>query len=81
MGFGNQNFSMPSSSFGYYRGTPLAGGQGSGQGVGMAGTSVFSAGQGGANGGNTTGWSPTILYLFALIVAEMFIFAFIGRHI
>lgn len=71
---------MPSSSFGYYRGWPLAGGQGSGQGVEMAGTGVFSAGQG--NGGsNTTGWSPTILYLFALIVAEMFIFAFIGRHI
>jgi hypothetical protein len=79
VGFGNQ-YSMPSSSFGYYRGQPLAGGQGSGQGEVMAGTSVFSAGQG-TNSGNTSGWSPTILYLFALIVAEMFIFAFIGRHV
>lgn len=78
MGFGN--YSNPSSSFGYYRGSPLAGGQGSGQGVNMAGTSVFSAGQG-SNAGGATGWSPTILYLFALIVAEMFIFAFIGRSI
>lgn len=79
MGFGS--YSNPSSSFGYYRGWPLAGGQGSGQGVNMAGTSVFSAGQGTTNSGNGSGWSPTILYLFALIVAEMFVFAFIGRHI
>lgn len=78
MGFGPQ-YSMPSSSFGYYRGWPQAGGQGSGQGVEMAGNGVFSAGQGSVQ--NATGWSPTILYLFALIVAEMFIFAFIGRTI
>ena len=64
MGFGPE-YSMPSSSFGYYRGAPLAGGQGAGQG----------------NGGNATGWSPTILYLFALIIAEMFIFGFIGRTV
>ena len=78
MGFGPE-YSMPSSSFGYYRGTPFAGGQGSGQGQAVNGMGVFSAGQG--NGGNATGWSPTILYLFALIIAEMFIFGFIGRTV
>jgi hypothetical protein len=58
----------------------MAGGQGSGQGVNMAGTNVFSAGQG-PQGGNATGWSPTVLYLFALILVEMFVFAIVSRHI
>lgn len=74
-------FSKPSSSFGYYRGWPIYGGDGSGQGVEMAGANVFSAGQGtsGDVGGST--WTPTILYLFVLIVIEMFVFAFIGRRL
>jgi hypothetical protein len=46
----------------------------------MAGNGVFSAGQGAVNAAGNS-WSPTILYLFALIIAEMFIFAFIGRSI
>lgn len=73
----NAYFAKPSASFGYYRGWPLVGGQGSGQGVEMAGSNVFSAGSGGM--ADTTTWTPTILYLFALIIAEMFVFAFIGR--
>lgn len=74
-------FSYPSSSFGYYRGWPIHGGDGSGQGVEMAGSNVFSAGQGtqSANGSGT--WTPTILYLFVLIVLEMFAFAFIARRL
>lgn len=74
-------FSKPSSSFGYYRGWPIYGGDGSGQGVEMAGANVFSAGQGtaGDTGGST--WTPTILYLFVLIVLEMFVFAFIARRL
>lgn len=74
-------FSKPSSSFGYYRGWPIYGGDGSGQGVEMAGSNVFSAGQG--TPGDTTGatWTPTILYLFVLIVLEMFVFAFIARRL
>jgi hypothetical protein len=44
----------------------------------MAGGNVFTAGQGPAG---QTGWSPTILYLFALIVAEMFIFGIIARKL
>jgi hypothetical protein len=44
----------------------------------MAGGNVFTAGQGPDSG---TGWSPTILYLFALIVAEMFIFGIIARKL
>jgi hypothetical protein len=47
----------------------------------MAGSNVFSAGQG--TPGNTDGstWTPTILYLFVLIVVEMFVFAFISRRL
>lgn len=73
-------YSLPTQSFGYYRGAPLAGGQGSGMGPEMSGGNVFSAGQGTATAGNGT-WSPTILYLFVLILVEMFVFAFIARHI
>lgn len=73
-------FARPTSSFGYYRGSPVAYGDGSGQGVNMAGNNVFSAGQGSANG-VASGWTPTILYLFVLILVEMFVFAWLARHI
>lgn len=76
----NAYFAKPSSSFGYYRGWPLVGGQGSGQGVEMAGTNVFSAGSG-TQSDSGQAWTPTILYLFVLIVVEMFVFAFISRRI
>lgn len=46
----------------------------------MAGANVFSAGQGNMSD-NASGWTPTILYLFLLILAEMFIFAFIARKV
>lgn len=76
----NGNFAYPTSSFGYYRGVPLAGGQGSGMGPQMAGMGVFSAGSGtSANG--TSGWSPTILYLFVLIILEMVVFGFLAKHV
>lgn len=73
-------YARPSSSFGYYRGWPIYGGDGSGQGVEMAGTNVFSAGQG-TQAASGQSWTPTILYLFILIIVEMFVFAFIGRTI
>jgi len=44
----------------------------------MAGGNVFTAGQG---SDTTTGWSPTILYLFALIIVEMFVFGILARKI
>jgi glucose/arabinose dehydrogenase len=44
----------------------------------MAGQGVFSAGSGNAQG---TAWNPTILYLFVLVIAEMFIFGFIARKL
>lgn len=75
-------FAQPTSSFGYYRGSPkyMGGAQdGGGMGPQMAGTNVFSQGQGSQAG--TGGWSPTILYLFALVVAEMIIFGFIARRV
>jgi hypothetical protein len=76
-------FAAPTSSFGYYRGAPQAGGgaqAGGGQGPAMAGTNTFSQGQGPTGDtGNT--WSPTILYLFALIIAEMVVFGVISRKL
>lgn len=90
-------FSAPTQSFGYYRGSPFFMGTGqeaqggssigAGQfssGVGpvggtqMALGSTFTAGQGTANGSS---WSPTILYLFVFIIAEMFIFGIIARRV
>jgi hypothetical protein len=62
---------------GYYSGSPLAGGSGSGMGQAMAGAGQFAPGQGVTVGGTT--WHPTVLYLFALIVAEMVVFGFIAR--
>jgi hypothetical protein len=73
-------FSSPTQSFGYYRGTPYYGGEGAGTGGIVAGTGVFSAGQGPQQASGSA-WNPTILYLFVLVLAEMFIFAWIGRHI
>lgn len=77
------DFAQPAGAFGYYRGSPGSMGTGSGQGTqsgvgGMAGSNVFTAGQGSPG---ATSWSPTILYLFALIVAEMFIFGIIARKV
>jgi hypothetical protein len=75
----NVNSAYPTSSFGYYRGTPMAGGSGSGMGQSMAGTGVFSAGSGVSAG--SSNWNPTILYMFALIILEMVIFGFLAKHI
>jgi hypothetical protein len=71
-------FSLPSQSFGYYRGSPQNQGEGAGQGGIMSGSNVFSAGQGQQQG---TAWNPTILYLFVLILAEMVIFGMIAKHL
>jgi hypothetical protein len=73
-------FARPTSSFGYYRGSPVFNGDGSGMGPNVSGNSVFSAGQGSA-AGTGTGWEPTILYLFVLVLIEMFLFAFIARNL
>jgi hypothetical protein len=75
-------FSNPTSSFGYYRGAPqyLGGAQsGGGQGPQMAGTGVFSQGQGPT--GQAGAWTPTILYMFGLIIAEMVIFGILARKL
>ncbi len=74
MGFSN----MPPGSFGYYRGSPVYGGQGSGQG----GNGVNAKGfLNGSTDSNQTGWTPTILYLFLLIIAEMFVFGYLSRKV
>lgn len=75
-------YSTPTASYGYFRGSPLYGGYGSGQGPSMAGNGTFAQGQGNVVGGSgNNNWTPTILYLFVLIIAEMFVFAFLSRHV
>jgi hypothetical protein len=65
-------------SQGYYAGLgPLNGGTGSGMGVSVAGAGSLAAGQGVNIAGQN--WHPTVLYLAALIIAEMFVFGFIGH--
>lgn len=77
-------YSYPAATWGYYRGTPFYGGSGSGygtQGVNdMAGSTSYAAGQGPA-AGSSSGWHPSVLYMFVLIFAEMFVFAYIGKHL
>ena len=73
--------SAPTASFGYYRGAPqyMGGAQaGGGSGPSMAGANEFAQGQGPTG---TTAWSPTILYMFALIIAEMVVFGILSRKI
>ena len=68
----------PNQALGYYAGYgPQAGGSGSGMGAAMAGTQSLAAGQGVSIGG--TDWHPTVLYLFALLLAELIVFTWIGR--
>jgi len=71
-------FPYPSSPYGYYPGSPQYGGYGSGNGPNVSGLSQFAQGQGSVD---NTSWNPTILYLFVLIIAEMFVFAFLSRHV
>lgn len=80
MGF-SQDFmsSYPSSSFGYYRGTPYWGGEGSGKGNSVAGTNVFTQGQGPSSG--SSGWEPSIMYLFIFVFAEMVVFGILARKL
>lgn len=74
------DYALPTSSFGYYRGSPQFGGYGSNQGAAVAGNGVFPQGQGPVSALKES-WTPTIMYLFILIIAEMFVFGVIGRHI
>jgi hypothetical protein len=75
-------FSRPTQSFGYYRGAPIYGApDGSGMGPQVSGSNVFSAGQGSNSTAGAGGWTPTILYMFALILVEMFVFAIIARRL
>jgi hypothetical protein len=79
MGFAqNYETSYPSSSFGYYRGTPYWGGEGSGKGQDVSGSNVFTQGQGPI--GNT-GWEPSIMYIFIFIIVEMVIFGILAAKL
>lgn len=79
MGFSPEYMSAyPTASWGYYRGTPYYGGEGSGKGPNMAGTGSFSAGQGPSN---VTGWEPSIPFLLGMVVLEMIVFSWLARHL
>lgn len=70
--------SNPPGTSGYYRGSPQFGGQGSG----MGGSGVNAKGfLTSSDSANATGWTPTILYLFVLIIAEMFVFGYLSRKV
>lgn len=62
---------------GYYNAPVLNGGSGSGMGARMAGSQSLASGNGVNIGGQS--WHPTVLYLVALTVAEMFVFGFIAH--
>lgn len=63
---------------GYYAGYgPVNGGSGSGMGQSMSGAGSLAAGNGVTIAGQN--WHPTVLYLAALVVAEMVVFGFIGH--
>jgi len=68
----------PNQALGYDRAALHLGGMGSGMGQASAGTSQLAQGLGGVTVAGQT-WHPTILYLFALIIAEMFVFALVGQ--
>lgn len=72
-------YTNPPGTTGYYRGSPNYGGQGSGQ--GGSGVSAKGFLTGASSNTGTTGWTPTILYLFVLIIAEMFVFGWVSRKI
>jgi hypothetical protein len=74
-------FAAPTSSFGYYRGSPqyLGGAQsGGGYGNQVAGNNTFAPGQGTQT---QSSWSPTILYMFGLIIGEMIVFGILARKL
>lgn len=64
-------------SAGYYAGSPLNGGSGSGMGQAVSGAGQYAPGSGVTIGQST--WHPTVLYLAALVVAEMVVFGIISR--
>jgi hypothetical protein len=74
-------YSRPTSAYGYYRGWPIFGGDTGTEGPQVSGSNVFSQGQGSSMTSGAGSWTPTILYLFVLILVEMFIFAWISRRV
>ena len=79
MGF-SQDFSYPTSSYGYYRGPSVWGGEGAGKaGQNVSGTTQFAQGQGPQ--ASASGWDPHILYLLIFVFAEMVVFGFLAKHL
>jgi hypothetical protein len=72
-------FTYPSTSAGYWRGAGVAGpGAANWSEMGTATQGIGMQSQGTINVAGQA-WHPTIIYLLLLILAEMFVFGFIGR--
>lgn len=72
-------YARPTSSFGYYRGSPVYGGDGGtpAQGPMQQGIGVFPLGSGGTYA-TPSNWSPTMTVLMVLIHVEIAVFALLS---
>lgn len=77
----SQNYiaAAPTSSYGYYRGTPYWGNDGSGKGPDVAGNNAFAAGQGSV--GISQSWEPSIPFLLCMVILEMIVFAWLAKKL
>lgn len=66
----------PNQTTGYHRATGHLGNLGR---EAMADTSSLAQGLGTVQAPGASGWHPTVLYLFALVLAEMFVFGLLAR--
>lgn len=73
--------SAPAQNLGYNRTTdwPMAGG--GGMGPATTGGGMFSSLKSSAAPGASTPWHPTIGWMLGLVIAEMFAFAMLSRHL
>jgi hypothetical protein len=46
----------------------------------MAGSTSYAAGQGSVGGGSKN-YPPSVVYMVVLVIVEMFVFAFIAKHV
>lgn len=68
----------PNQALGYDRDARHLTAEGSGMGQRDAGTGALASGIGSVSVGGQT-WHPTILYLFFLVLGEMFVFGIISQ--
>lgn len=55
--------------------------QGQGVSLNMAGSTSYAAGQGPGTSTSGSAMPPSVIYMVILIILEMFVFAFIAKHL